>query len=130
MRQQPRLIFCLLALMCAIRFGLAAYGYALPEPLMASLGAAPEANLQMPYMVRVWAVRDMVLALLVLFSTPASLRPLLYACVAIDGTDVLSALLAGQSGAFDSCHTLGLMSTAFAALIPEVIALLLMRRRG
>ena len=31
MRHQPRLVFWLLALMCAVRFSLAAYGYALPE---------------------------------------------------------------------------------------------------
>jgi hypothetical protein len=52
----------LLALMCLVRFGLAAFGYAAPEALMAELGAPITANPQMPYIVRVWAVRDMVLA--------------------------------------------------------------------
>ena len=128
MRHQPRLVFWLLALMCAVRFSLAAYGYALPESLMASLGAPPESNPQMPYIVRVWAVRDVVLAVLVLLSTRAQLPALLMACIVIDSTDIGSALLAGASGDYTAAQTLGLMSTAIAALVPESIALWLMHR--
>jgi hypothetical protein len=129
MRGQPATIFILLAIMCLVRFGLAAFGYAAPEALMAELGAPPDANPQMPYIVRVWAVRDMVLALLVLAARPAWLQPLLIACIAIDATDIASAWLSGRAGLFDAAETLGLMTTAIAALVPETLALLLLRRR-
>ena len=128
MREQTRLVFWLLAAMCALRLSLAAFGYGAPELLMASLGAPAESNPQMPYIVRVWAIRDIVLGLLVITSSRATLRPLLVACVAIDTTDIISALLAGAAGQFDFAQTLGLMSTAIAALLPECAALWLMSR--
>ncbi|OYU15185.1 MAG: hypothetical protein CFE37_07285 [Alphaproteobacteria bacterium PA4] len=129
MRGQPTLIAGLLLVMVLVRFGLAAFGYAVPDALMAALGAPADANPQMPYIVRVWAVRDMVLALLVLLARPATLTPLLIACIAIDATDVLSAVLAGRAGLFDAPDTFGLMTTAIAALVPETLALILLRRR-
>jgi hypothetical protein len=128
MRGQPALVIVLLALMCAVRFGLAAFGYAAPDALLAELGASPAANLQAPYIVRVWATRDMVLALLVIAARPAWLQPLLLACIAIDCTDIVSAWLSGRAGLFSPADTLGLMGTAVAALVPEVLALLLVRR--
>jgi hypothetical protein len=129
MRGQPALIALLIALMCAIRFGLAAYGYLAPEALMAQLGAAAADNPQMPYIVRVWAIRDMVLAVLVLTARPATIGPLLVACIVIDLTDILSAWLSGRAGLFTPADTLSLMTTAVAALVPETLALLLIRRR-
>ena len=128
MREETRLVFWLLAAMCGIQFALAVFGYAAPEALMNSLGAPVEANPQMPYIVRVWVVRDVALVLLVVLSASQSLRPLLYACVAIDVTDVVSALLSGSAGQLDQSQTLGLISTAIAALIPECIALALLAR--
>lgn len=130
MREQTRLVFWLLAAMCAIRGVLATCGYLAPESLMASLGAPAESNPQMPYMVRVWAVRDIALAVLVATSSGQSLRPLLYACIAIDLTDVASAALGGAAHQYDTVRTLGLMSTAVAALVPECLALVLMRRKN
>jgi hypothetical protein len=129
MRGQPAIIIALLALMCAVRFGLAAFAYAAPEAMMAELGAPVAANLQAPYIVRVWAVRDMVIALLVLFARPSWLPALLIGCIAIDFTDILSAWLSGRAGQFDQADTIGLMGTAVAALAPETLALLLLRRR-
>ncbi|MEY2884651.1 MAG: hypothetical protein RL490_2375 [Pseudomonadota bacterium] len=128
MRCQPALIAGLILVMVLVRFGLAAFGYAAPEALMAELGAPAAANPQMPYIVRVWAVRDMVLALLVLLARPATLTPLLMACIAIDATEFMSAVLAGRSGLFDAPDTFGLMTTAIAALVPETLALTLLRR--
>ena len=130
MREQTRLVFWLLAAMCTIRFVLAICGYLAPESLMASLGAPAGSNPQMPYMVRVWAVRDIALAVLVATSSGKSLRPLLYACIAIDLTDVASAALGRAAQQYDIAHTVGLMSTAIAALVPEGLALALMRRKS
>lgn len=129
MRGQPASVVVLLALMCLVRFGLAALGYAAPEELMAQLGAPASANPQMPYIVRVWAVRDMVIAVLVVLARPAWLLPLLLACTAIDCTDIASAWLSGAAGQFDESETLGLMTTAIAALVPETLALWLVWRR-
>lgn len=130
MRGQPAIISLLLAVMCLVRFGLSAFAYAAPEAMMAELGAPVAANLQASYIVRVWAVRDMVIALLVLFARPAWLPALLIGCIAIDCTDILSAGLSGRAGQFNPADTLGLMGTAVAALVPETLALLLQRRRS
>jgi hypothetical protein len=129
MRGQPRAIAVLVGLMCLIRFSLALYGYLAPEALMAQLGAPAADNPQMPYIVRVWAIRDIVLAVLVVTARPGMLRPLLIACIVIDTTDIVSAWLAGRAGLFDGPATLGLMTTAVAALVPESLALWLLIRR-
>jgi hypothetical protein len=129
MREQPPLIAVLVGLMCLVRFGLALFAYLAPEALMAELGAPFGTNPQAPYIVRVWAIRDMVLAVLVVTARPAMLRPLLIACIVIDATDILSAWLAGRAGLFDGPDTLGLMTTAIAALVPEVLALWLLAQR-
>jgi hypothetical protein len=129
MRGQPPLIAALVGVMCLVRFGLALFAYVAPEVLMAELGAPAAANPQMPYIVRVWAIRDMVLAVLVVTARPATLRPLLIACIVIDATDILSAWLAGRAGLFDAADTWGLMTTAIAALVPESLALWLISRR-
>jgi hypothetical protein len=129
MRGQPPLIAALVAVMCLVRFGLALFAYVAPEALMAELGAPAAANPQMLYIVRVWAIRDMVLAVLVVTARPAMLRPLLIACIVIDATDIFSAWLAGRAGLFDAADTWGLMITAIAALVPESLALWLLSRR-
>lgn len=129
MREQLPAIAVLVGLMCLVRFGLALFGYLAPEALMAELGGPAADNPQMPYIVRVWAVRDMVLAVLVASARPMMLLPLLIACIIIDATDILSAWLAGRAGLFDGAQTLGLMTTAVAALVPETLALWLIIRR-
>jgi hypothetical protein len=90
---------------------------------MGSLGVPPESNTQAPYIVRVWAIRDIVLALLVVLATPKTIKPLLIACIVIDLTDVLSAHLSGASGLFNAADTWSLKLTAIAALVPECLAL-------
>lgn len=113
--------------MCLVRGCLSAAAYLAPTFVMAQLGALPGLNPQMPYVVRVWAVRDLVLTALVLRLRGAPRTALLVACVAVDCTDVVSALLAWTSGAFSADQSIGLALTAFAALVPEALALVLLR---
>jgi methyl coenzyme M reductase beta subunit len=126
MRDQVWYVALLIAIMCLVRFGLSAIGYVYPHWLMEQLGAPIAANLQMPYTIRVWAIRDIVLAILVAFSNKNSIQSLLFACIAIDISDVVSAHISGATGLFDATHTLSLKLTAIAALIPESAALALM----
>ena len=103
-----------------VRFGLAVVAYVHPPTLMVELGFPLDANVQAPYLVRVWAIRDMVLSgLLVYFFFKQSLNPLLLACMLIDVTDIFSAYLGGQAGLFEAEHTFHLMLTAIFALLPE-----------
>lgn len=130
MRNQIWYVAMLIGFMCLIRFGLAAIGYINPPWLMEQLGAPVTANLQMPYIVRVWAIRDIVLAILVLTAYPSTIKPLLLACIAIDCTDVLSAFFSGMAGLFNPADTRSLQLAAIAALIPETIALGLILRHS
>lgn len=129
MRSQPRLIATLIGIMCLIRFGLGAAGYAEPIWLMGELGAPLADNQQMPYVVRVWAIRDMVLAVLVAAATPLYIVPLLFGCIVIDTFDVLSALLSYLDGLYNAHDAIALTSTALLALVPESIALALILKR-
>ena len=76
----------------------------------------------MPSIVRVRAIRDMVLAILVVTARPAMLRPLLIACIVIDTADILSASLSERAGLFGPADTLALMTTAILALATETLA--------
>lgn len=133
MQRVPRiaiaLAFCV-AVMCLVRSGLAAVAYIAPEWTMQMLGAPPAENLRMPYVVRVWAIRDLTIAGLVVHLRRTHLRTLLVACVVVDATDVLSAALAYASGAYDSATAVGLVMTAVAALVPELAALGILARRA
>jgi hypothetical protein len=68
--------------------------------------------------------------LLVACSGPATIRPLLLACIAIDATDVLSAHLSFLAGLFTAAETGSLKLTAIAALVPELLALGLLSLRS
>lgn len=118
-------VAALIGLMCLVRFGLAAAGYLDPVWLLEELGAPAASNVQAPYVARVWAIRDIVLAVLVLAARRHTIRPLLLACIAIDLTDILTALLSGAEGLFESAQVVSLTLTAVAALVPEVAALAL-----
>lgn len=111
--------------MCLIRFSLSAVGYIDPLWLMAQLNTPIDSNIQMPYIIRVWAIRDIVLATIVATADRRNVRTLLLACIAIDATDVVSAHLSGVAGLFNISDTRSLQLTAIAALIPEIIALVL-----
>ena len=126
MRGQSWYIVLLIGLMCLIRFSLAAVGYVDPLWLMTQLNIPIDANIQMPYIIRVWAIRDIVLAIVVAIADRHTVKALLLACIAIDTTDVVSAHLSGVAGLFDAAETRSLQLTAIAAIIPETIALALL----
>lgn len=125
MRGQSWYIAVPIGLMCLIRFSLSAVGYIDPLWLMAQLNTPIDSNIQMPYIIRVWAIRDIVLATIVATADRRNVRTLLLACIAIDATDVVSAHLSSVAGLFNISDTRSLQLTAIAALIPEIIALVL-----
>lgn len=131
MRNQTWYVAFLIGLMCIIRFSLSAIGYGDPHWLMEQLSMNVNSNVQMPYVIRVWAIRDIVLAVLVALANKSSIKTLLLACVVIDFTDILSAHLSGAAGLFNASETWSLKLTAIAALVPEItaLALLTFRRR-
>jgi hypothetical protein len=126
MKGQSWYVVLLIGLMCLVRFSLSAVGYADPLWLMAQLNIPIDANIQMPYIIRVWAIRDIVLAILVAIADRSTVKTLLLACIAIDATDVISAYLSGAAGLFDVSETRSLQLTAIAALVPESIAFALL----
>lgn len=81
----------------------------------------------MPYAIRAWAIRDLVLAVLVVLASNRNVNMLLIGCVAIDFTDIISAYLSGLAGLFGTADgwLSKLTSTAIAALVLELGALLL-----
>ncbi len=130
MRGQIWYVAILIGLMCIVRFSLSAVGYAAPYWLMEQLSIPIDSNVQMPYTIRVWAIRDMVLAMLVASANRSTVKTLLLACVAIDITDIVSAHLSGMEGLFNANETWSLKLTAIAALVPELIALALLKFRN
>ncbi|WP_310489274.1 hypothetical protein [Chamaesiphon sp. VAR_69_metabat_338] len=127
MRDQVWYIAVPIGLMCLIRFSLSAFGYANPQWFMDEIGLSLAANPQMPYAIRAWAIRDIVLAILVVLASKRDVKMLLIGCVAIDFTDIISAYLSGIAGLFDTADgwLLKLTSTAIAALILELGSLFL-----
>ena len=65
----------------------------------------------MPYIIRVWAIRDIVLSVLVASARDSIIKALLWACVAVDATDVLSVQISGSAGLFDAANTWSLELT-------------------
>lgn len=126
MRGQSWSIAFLIGLMCLVRFSMGAVGYVDPLWLMAQLNIPIDANIQMPYIIRVWAIRDIVLAILVAVADRNTVKTLLLACIAIDSTDVISAYLSGAAGLFNVAETRSLQLAAVAALVPESIAFTLL----
>jgi hypothetical protein len=128
MRNQVWYVALLIGLMCLIRFGLSVFGYVAPHIFMAETGISLSSNPQMPYAIRAWAIRDMVLALLVVLADKTQVKMLLFACVVIDFTDIISAYLSIRDGLFDTANVglIQLTSTAIAALILELVAIALL----
>jgi hypothetical protein len=129
MRDQRWDIALLIGLMCLIRFSLSAVGYGDPLWLMEQLSIPIDSNIQMPYIIRVWAIRDIVLAVIVAFANRSTVKTLLLACIAIDTTDIMSAHLSGLAGLFNASETWSFKLTAIAALVPELMALVLLTIR-
>jgi hypothetical protein len=133
MRGQIWYIALLIGLMCIIRFSLSAFGYANPHWFMEEIGISLSSNPQMPYAIRAWAIRDIVISMLVALADKTTAKMLLAGCVVIDFTDIVSAYLSGVAGLFgaEDGWLLKLTSTAVAALILEFGALILLSiRRG
>lgn len=130
MRNQVWYVALLIGLMCLIRFALSVFGYAAPHLFMAETGISLASNLQMPYAIRAWAIRDMVLAILVVLTDKTQVKMLLFACVVIDFTDIISAYLSVRNGLFNNADVglIQLTSTAIAALILELGAIALLSR--
>jgi len=127
MRGQPTLIAVLIGVACLVRFSLGAVAYLAPMWL---LGLDPVAGTEsVPYFVRIYAVRDIVLAVLLGSATPNYVAPLLIGCIVVDGGDLLAGILAGASGAATSGETVALVGLAAAFVTIQVIALHLIRRR-
>lgn len=118
--------------MCLVRFSLSAIGYANPHWFMEELGISLSSNPQMPYAIRAWAIRDIVISVLVAFADKSTVKMLLVGCVAIDVTDIVSAYSSGVAGLFGTADgwLLKLTSTAIAALFLELgaLALLMIRK--
>jgi hypothetical protein len=128
MRGQSWYIALLIGLMCLIRFSLSAIGYADPHWFMDEIGISLSSNPQMPYAIRAWAIRDMVISVLVILADKTSIKMLLLGCLVIDSTDIISAYLSSASGLFGSGDgwLLQLTSTAIAALLLELGALVIL----
>ena len=125
MRNQIWYVTLLIGLMCFIRFSLSAFGYIAPHWFMEEVGISLSSNPQMPYAICAWAIRDIVISLLVVFADKTMIKMLLIGCVAIDLTDIISAYLSGVAGLFDTADgwLLKLTSTAIAALLLELSAI-------
>ena len=128
MKNQVWYVAMLIGLMCLIRFGLSFLGYIAPHWFMSEIGLSFSSNPQMPYAIRAWAIRDIVIALLVFLANESYIKTLLIACVAIDLTDIISAYLSIANGLFDRLDTglIELTSTAIAALLLELAAIALL----
>lgn len=125
MRGQSKTVAVLILIMCLLRLGLGLIGYLNPVFLINEFGADPSINIKMSYIIRVWAIRDIVLAVIIISATPKYILPLLIGCFVIDSFDILSAMLNYFSTDTSVSDTIGLVSTAIAALIPETLAVLL-----
>lgn len=131
MRGQIWYVAILIGLMCLIRFSLSAFGYATPHWFMEEVGISWSSNPQMPYAIRAWAIRDIVISLLVALADKTTVKMLLVGCIAIDFTDIISAYSSGVAGLFGTADgwLLKLTSTAIAALLLELGALALLSIR-
>lgn len=128
MRGQSKTVAVLILIMCLLRLGLGLIGYLNPVFLINEFGADPSINIKMSYIIRVWAIRDIVLAVIIISATPKYILPLLIGCFVIDSFDILSAMLNYFSTDTSVSDTIGLVSTAIAALIPETLAVLLISK--
>ncbi len=128
MKNQVWYIALFIGIMCIVRFSLSLVGYIDPLWLMEQLSIPTNTNIQMPYIVRIWAIRDIVLAILVAFADKNTVRNLLFACILIDCGDILSAHLSGIAGLFNPSEVWSLKLTAIFALIPESMGTFLIVR--
>ncbi len=118
-----RVVIILIVVVAALRGLLALAGFFAPQFVMRELGAPPELNPHMPYVVRVWAIRDIVLAGFLMSERHRRAVVALLLVAIIDAVDVISAGLAALEGPYDAPTALGLAGVAIAFLIPELVAI-------
>ncbi len=121
-----RAVVVLLLLMCVARAGIAGFGYLAPQTALEMYGLPGEAG-PIEYLARVWGIRDVVLAVLVATAGRSYLKPLILACIVIELSDALSAWLGYADGYFTYEHLIGQLLTVGVALVPESIAIVLIR---
>lgn len=119
----PRLAAAAAVSSAAVRGGLAAVGYASPDWLSENLGAPPEQNPKLGYVVRVWAARDIALAAITLAAPATHTVRLLRLLIAVDVADIASAQISRRRGDVSDQDARSLTFTAIAAIIPQAIAL-------
>jgi hypothetical protein len=124
-----KLITTLVLFSCAIRFGVAAPSYLLPDTMFLLFGMQQGQGSPIMYFVKVWAVRDIVLALLVVFASRQHIKTLLAACVAIESSDALAVYLTYSAGTFSGIQALNQLSTVALALVSEAAALVMISRQ-
>jgi hypothetical protein len=124
-----RVVGALLAVMCLARFLIAAASYFFPETTLALYDLPAAGKTPLVYFIQVWAVRDMVLAVLVAFAARDHLLPLVSACIVIEVSDAVSALRGYHLGIFQSDDLMAQLVTVGVAFIPEFIAVCLILRQ-
>jgi hypothetical protein len=123
-----RTIIALLLFMILARGGLGAFSYIAPEAAFSAFQLNHDPSSPIVYFVRLWAGRDVVLAILVLVTAKEHLKTLIKAYICIELLDILGAYLGMQAGFFSLDDFLVQVVTVLAALIPESIALYLIKR--
>lgn len=127
MKEVPKTVMILVGVMCLIRILMGGYAYFNPELLMEEWGDITNTMSQMPYMVRVWGIRDVVIGIWILLSPKKTIAMMLIGCAVIDGSDVLAAFLNYAAGATTAENTITLIGVALSCFIPETIALAVLK---
>lgn len=122
-----RAIANLIFIVAALRGLLGLAGFIAPHFVMRELGAPPELNPHMPYVVRVWAIRDIVLAGFLIHERHRRAFTALALVAIIDAVDIISAGLAALEGPYEPMTAVGLAGIAIAVLIPELLAMAWLR---
>jgi hypothetical protein len=129
MWKYSKLIIGLLLFMCIARGGLGAFSYIAPEAAFSAFSLPHDPNSPIVYFVRLWAGRDVMIALLILFTPRAHLRAMLYFCIGVELFDFTGAYLGFKAGFFTFQNFIDQVLTVCLAFIPETIALALMVRQ-
>ena len=122
--------FFLIIVMCTVRLGIALIAWINPEFIMLEFGFPKDTNTQAVYLGHIWASRDIVLSILVLYFLIKDKKVLInivVACIAIDFFDIISAHLGFVEGIFNQKDSWNLQLTAIFALVPETIAIIILR---
>jgi hypothetical protein len=83
---------------------------------------------EVPFLIRIYAIRDVALAVLLASATASYVIPLLIGCLATDAGDLFSGILAGTSGASSPGEIVAFSALCVSFIAFEAIALYLIRR--